>query len=208
MSKLETLDGKLHLVAEDGLKVCVDFVEGKAAYRRDHPGKELLKKALNLKSNPRPFVVDATAGLGRDALMLAHFGCDVLMLEQSTMLHELLLDGLKRAETGIPELASRLSLKQGESAELLKSLDRNPDIIYLDPMFPDRKKSAKVKKEMQVLRALNLDAGEDLLPAALEIANDRVIVKRPRLAPYLNDQKPDYQLEGRSVRFDVYLVKN
>ena len=82
-------------------------------------------------------------------------------------------------------------------------------MVYLDPMFPERKKSAQVKKEMQIFHALigaDLDA-DQLLENALERANYRVVVKRPRIAPFLNNQKPSYQLEGKSSRYDIYTNK-
>jgi 16S rRNA (guanine1516-N2)-methyltransferase len=83
-----------------------------------------------------------------------------------------------------------------------------PDIIYLDPMFPSRDKSASVKKEMVILQNLlekDLDAAT-LFTAALACSRRRVVVKRPRLAPALSLQKPNYTLQGKSSRFDIYLV--
>lgn len=206
---LKTKDGKLSLVPNDAAlpgPIYVEFAQGKLAYRRKHPGKEALKQALGLKAHPHPYVVDATAGLGQDACMLAHFGCRVLMIEQSAILAQLLEDGLTRARLHFPDLMARLSYVCGDARVLLKNLEEQPDIVYLDPMFPERKKSAQVKKEMWVLQhILKPESSDDLLAIALAVAKHRVIVKRPYYADCLNKQKPNFQLKGRTNRFDVYL---
>lgn len=84
-----------------------------------------------------------------------------------------------------------------------------PDIIYIDPMFPAREKSGKVKKEMQLFHQLvgTDDDSSTLLPLALEVARYRVVVKRSAHAPFLADQKPGYSLKGKSTRFDIYPIK-
>ncbi|MCB2182137.1 MAG: class I SAM-dependent methyltransferase [Desulfobulbaceae bacterium] len=190
--------------------VFVDFASAKLHYRRQFGGgrKEPLAKAVGLKANRCPFVVDATAGLGRDAFMLASLGCRVHLLERSPLVAALLQDGLDRA-AHIDELAdimSRISLEVAD-ATTVKSLPARTDIIYLDPMYPHRSKNALVKKEMRLVRALvgdDQDASQ-LLCWALSFPGVRVVVKRPKGAPTLTDRKPPTVITSKNSRFDVYL---
>jgi 16S rRNA (guanine1516-N2)-methyltransferase len=142
----------------------------------------------------------------------------VVMLERSPIVYCLLENGLARAkyiaQENDPELLAvinRMQLILQSSHDYLSSLTENnyPDVIYLDPMFPEREKSAEVKKEMATFHSLvGKDEDADLLlPLALAHVNYRVVVKRPRKAPFLNNQTPSYQLEGKSSRFDIYTVR-
>ncbi|MCF2949141.1 class I SAM-dependent methyltransferase [Paraglaciecola aquimarina] len=198
--------------------VLVDFASDALTFRRLHGGgkKEAIAKALGLKGVGKLKVLDATAGLGRDAFVLASLGCDVDMIERSPIVAALLNDGLRRAGSE-PNLAdwlnARMKLFHGVAYELLanwrKQQPKNiPDVVYLDPMFPHRKKSAAVKKEMRLFQQL-LGPDEDanlLLAPALALAKKRVVVKRPSGAPYLADTKPDIEMKGKANRFDVYLI--
>lgn len=192
--------------------VLVDFASDALTFRRLHGGKkEAIIKAVGLKNQTDLRVLDATAGLGRDAFVLANSGCIVDMIERSPVVAALLDDGLKRAALD-PELANwvpqRMQLFHGVSYHLLSSWNNEkPDVIYLDPMFPHRKKSALVKKEMRLFQQL-LGPDEDadlLLEPALALAKKRVVVKRPEGAGYLNEQKPDMSITSKKHRFDVYL---
>lgn len=178
----------------------VDFVSADAERRRD-AGRQLpLARAVGVKGDARPSVLDATAGLGRDAFTLAALGCDVTGVERSPIIAALLRDGLERA-------ACRLRLVVGDAREFMAGLaeDARPDVVYLDPMFPERRKSAAVKKELQYLQELlGPDDAQALFAAALKCARQRVVVKRPVHAPEL--ARPNHTLEGKTVRFDVYLV--
>ena len=211
-------DGHLELRKLDEPKlgpVFVDFVEGAVAHRRKFGGGrgQSIAKAVGLKSGANPTVVDATAGLGRDAFVLASLGCQVTMLERHPVVAALLADGLQRAQQDaeIGEwMRDRMSLRAGSALENLQLLGFTPDVVYLDPMFPHRQKSALVKKEMRVFQSLvgpDLDA-DALLPAALAVAGKRVVVKRPDYAGYLNDKTPSMSIETKSHRFDVYVVSN
>lgn len=211
-------DGHLELRKLDEPKlgpVFVDFVEGAVAHRRKFGGGrgQSIAKAVGLKSGANPTVVDATAGLGRDAFVLASLGCQVTMLERHPVVAALLADGLQRAQQDaeIGEwMRDRMSLRAGSALENLQLLGFTPDVVYLDPMFPHRQKSALVKKEMRVFQSLvgpDLDA-DALLPAALAVAGKRVVVKRPDYAGYLNDKTPSMSIETKSNRFDVYVVSN
>jgi len=193
--------------------VYVDFVEGAVAHRRKFGGGrgQSIAKAVGLKSGAMPTVVDATAGLGRDAFVLASLGCKVTLIERSPVVAALLQDGLARAAQD-PEIGSwvseRMHLLQGPAVDNLLALSERPDVIYLDPMFPHKQKSALVKKEMRVFQSLvgpDLDA-DALLPAALKMANKRVVVKRPAYAGWLNEHKPSMAIETKGNRFDVYVM--
>ncbi|HEG4448463.1 TPA: class I SAM-dependent methyltransferase [Aeromonas hydrophila] len=193
--------------------VYVDFVEGAVAHRRKFGGGrgQSIAKAVGLKASAMPRVVDATAGLGRDAFVLASLGCKVTMIERSPVVAALLQDGLARAaldpEIG-PWVRERMQLLHGPAVETLLGLTERPDVIYLDPMFPHKQKSALVKKEMRVFQSLvgpDLDA-DALLPAALAMADKRVVVKRPDYAGWLNEHKPSMAIETKSNRFDVYVM--
>ena len=191
--------------------VYVDFVDGALMHRKKFGGgkNQLIAKAIGIKPKVKLSVLDVTAGLGRDAFVLATLGCDVVMCERSPIIFALLEDGLKRAEK--ESWFSDLSLKliHADAIHYLSTIsaEDKPDVIYIDPMFPDRNKSALVKKEMRVLREIvgdDVDSAQ-LLKAALNVAKKRVVVKRSKLAPTLTDQKPDVVFMGKSSRFDVYL---
>lgn len=194
--------------------VRVDFVEGAAAHRRQFGGGagQMIAKAVGIAQGIRPRVLDATAGLGRDAFVLASLGCQVDLIERQPLIGALLEDGLRRAATDaeVASIVARMRLLQGNAIELMSDWqDEAPQVIYLDPMFPHRDKSALVKKEMRLFRPFvgdDLDAPA-LLQAALRLASHRVVVKRPRKAPIIEGAKPGYALEGKSSRYDIYPLK-
>jgi 16S rRNA (guanine1516-N2)-methyltransferase len=155
-------------------------------------------------------VIDATAGLGRDAFVLANAGLRVHMMERSAVVAALLEDALRRAraEPALPAALARMSLSMGESGVLLAQIHElnRPDTVYLDPMHPERKKSALTRKEMRLFRGV---VGKDpdapaLLEVALASTRHRVVVKRPRLAPPIAGPIPTARLESRTIRFDIY----
>ncbi|MFZ4537949.1 class I SAM-dependent methyltransferase [Propionivibrio sp.] len=193
----------------------VDFVEGVVAHRRLFGGGngQMIAKAVGIQPGIRPLLVDATAGLGRDAFVLARLGCAVTMIERQPLIAALLEDGLRRAlaDDEVGPIVARMRLLCGDAIELMGHWDGEaPQVVYLDPMFPHRDKSPLVKKEMRLFRPL---AGDDddapaLLAAALALATHRVVVKRPRKALAIAGEKPGYALEGNSSRFDVYPKKS
>lgn len=194
--------------------VRAEFVAGRAGYRLAHGGGtgQLIARAVGLKRTRRTLdIVDATAGLGQDAFVLAGLGHRVTLLERSPVVHALLEDGLARAagdEAAAP-VAARMTLIPADGIVWLEQrAGQGPvaDVIHLDPMFPHRDKSAAVKKEMQLFRPLvgdDADASE-LLAAALACARYRVVVKRSRRAPAIEGPEPALRLEGKSSRYDVY----
>ncbi|PMZ94422.1 MULTISPECIES: class I SAM-dependent methyltransferase [unclassified Pseudomonas] len=194
--------------------VRVDFVEGQAAHRRLYGGGngQMIAKAVGIAQGVRPRVLDATAGLGKDAFVLASLGCEMTLIERQPLIAALLEDGLARArgDAEIGPIVARMQLLTGNAIERMRAWEGEaPQVIYLDPMFPHRDKSALVKKEMRVFRPLvgdDLDAPA-LLEAALALASHRVVVKRPRKAPIIEGGKPSHSLEGKSSRYDIYPKK-
>ena len=210
-------DGALTLLATasdapGGLSI--DFSD-RALQKRALDGlkRQGIGKAVGLKKKPLPDILDATAGLGGDAYLLASAGCQVSLLERSNIVHALLKDALQRASllTDSQTEAAARNLKLSHADFLDQSLDESSvDVVYLDPMFPDRDKSSLVKKEMRLFKPMvggDLDAAE-LLKAALEKARYRVVVKRPRKAPEIEGVKPTLKLEGKSSRYDIYTLKS
>jgi 16S rRNA (guanine1516-N2)-methyltransferase len=205
----------LALFKQDEMKlgaVRVDFVSGAVAHRRKFGGGkgQAIAKAVGLNKGATPHVLDATAGLGRDAFVLASLGCKVSLHERHPVVAALLEDGLHRAYQD-PEIGSwmqqRMRLAFGSSHQLLPASELDVDVVYLDPMFPHREKSALVKKEMRVFQTMvgsDLDADE-LFESAYALASKRVVVKRPDYAPFLADKKPSMQIETKKNRFDVYV---
>lgn len=194
--------------------VFVDFIGGATGFRRRSglSGNQPIARAVGIRCGTRT-VLDATAGLARDAFMLACLGCHVLAVERSPILAALVEDGLRRARRdGSPELRrviERITFVHADAREVLTettSADA-PDAIYLDPMYPTKTKAALPKKEMRLCRLLvgdDADAGE-LLVIARRVAKRRVTVKRHRLAPPLGAE-PDTCYLSKQVRYDVYLT--
>jgi 16S rRNA (guanine1516-N2)-methyltransferase len=217
--KLERREGHLTLICSSDPSlgaVSVDFDDSSLAWRQRRPSQpEALLKAVGARTGQPLRILDATAGFGLDAFMLANAGCDVLLLERNAVVHALLADGLQRAadseDDRVRRAVSRMRLLHTDSTLIgLDILGGVPDVVYLDPMFPERRrKSAKVKKNMAMLQRL-LDAEADapgMLAWAMALGARRVVVKRPRIAGFLDDCRPSYQLAGSSSRFDVYLCQ-
>ncbi|PSF10679.1 SAM-dependent methyltransferase [Marinobacter fuscus] len=192
--------------------VRAEFVTGKMGYRREHGGGagQLVARAVGLqKTRASLHVLDATAGLGQDAFVLASLGCTVTLFERNPVIHALLADGLYRAALN-PDCApivARMALNPGSSIDWMASAGAGAaDVVYLDPMFPHRDKSALVKKEMQLFRQVvgDDDDASRLLGAGLACARYRVVVKRPRKAPTLEGPEPATRVEGKSSRYDIY----
>ncbi|WGE46022.1 class I SAM-dependent methyltransferase [Actinobacillus equuli] len=192
--------------------IAVNFVDGTMAHRRKFGGGrgEAVAKAVGIKGDYLPTVIDATAGLGRDAFVLASIGCKVLLVERNPIVAALLEDGLARAYAD-PEIGDfmqeRMILANVRNISLLDTDKQAADVVYLDPMYPHKQKSALVKKEMRVFQHLvgaDLDSDDFFLPAKA-LARKRVVVKRPDYAPFLAEQKPDFSQITKNHRFDVYL---
>ncbi|NNM52351.1 MAG: class I SAM-dependent methyltransferase [Pseudomonadales bacterium] len=194
--------------------VRVDFREAGMTWRVQHGGGagEMIARACGLRRQAGLTVLDATAGLARDAFLLASLGAQVLMCERSPLILALLEDGLSRAavDTALTDVFGRMHLLSGDAISRMHQPDLPEiDVVYLDPMFPQREKSARVKKAMAAFQGLlgESDDGAFLLAPALQLARRRVVVKRPRLAACLGDIKPDEVISGKSSRFDLYFPK-
>ena len=190
----------------------VDFAGGAVGYRfrrggeRGHP----LVRAAGIRKDRLPSIVDATAGLGRDAFLLASAGATVILIERSAEVHALLKEALARASAESPELAeviARMTLVHGDAKDRLPEL--KPDVVIVDPMHPPRRNTALVKQEMRQLSAI-VGADEDadeLMKVALASARERVVLKWPlRAAPLLEAPKPSHQFTGRTVRYEVFVT--
>ncbi len=195
----------------DNSSLIVDFVGGAVGHRfRSGEGRgQPLAKAAGFSSGVTPDIVDATAGLGRDAFFLAALGARVTLIERSATMHALLADGLERAraEGGrYTETVARMTLIHGDSRALLPQL--KPQVVLIDPMHPPRDKMALVKKEMRLIRDIvgtDPDAVQ-LMQVALDSAQNRVVLKWPlRAEPMPGIRKPSHQIAGKSTRYDVFV---
>jgi 16S rRNA (guanine1516-N2)-methyltransferase len=190
--------------------ILVDFASGAASYRRLHGGakSEAIAKACGLNKKRDLTVLDATAGLGRDAFVLASLGASVTLVERNPVVAALLFDGLRRAAAN-PQLAAVAARMQLQHCPAWQALATHApvDVVFLDPMFPAREKTAQVKKEMRAFHEVvgSDDDASSLLAPALQLAKKRVVVKRPGYAAFLAGQAPTMSVTGKNNRFDVYV---
>ncbi|MFZ9889191.1 MAG: class I SAM-dependent methyltransferase [Myxococcota bacterium] len=196
-----------------GRPIVVDLVDGDVGRRRREPGRyrSELARAVGVTRDRAPRVIDATAGLGVDSAVLAWLGCSVVAVEREPVLAVLWHQAMRQLT--LRSDAPQLVFVSGRAEEVLsarRATDGPPDVIYLDPMFPPRSKTALVRKEMQLLQRLSShpdDTERDALFAqAMSCARGRVVVKRPRTAPPLAPGV-SFSLEGKTTRFDVYLTR-
>ncbi|NHC04702.1 class I SAM-dependent methyltransferase [Acinetobacter sp. 187] len=212
-------------VDQDGLWLCAhgmkmqpDWKAEVGRLKRASLKSEMIARACNLAEKPN--LIDATAGLGHDSLLMAHLGAHVTLVERHPILFTLLESTQAQAaqDPFLSPVVERIHLVFSDSADYLQAQieqQQMVDVVYLDPMFPQRdqnqnaiKKQAQVKKQMQLLHMLlpedgEMDLGDNLLNLAKQMAK-RVVVKRPRLAVFLDEQKPDHQWQGDACRFDAY----
>ena len=209
-------DAGLALVGE-GMSVTCDFSRLSARIRPGALSREPIVRAARqsgARGGGRPWAVDATAGLGEDAYLLAAAGFSVDLYERNPLVAALLADGLARAAEGADTapVVARMRLHEGDGARALEAMAADgsrPDAVFLDPMYPARRKSAQVKKKPQLLQRLEAPSTPEeqsrLLRAALAAGPAKVVVKRPAKGPFLANVKPSYSLQSKAVRLDVYL---
>lgn len=196
---LSLTDGELSIMA--------DFREMLPRLKKSNLEREMLVKAARIKGQPMPqTLIDATAGFGEDSLILAAAGFEVRLYEFDEVIALLLQDCMDRAMQ-IPELKAavgRMTLISQDSVQAMKELSYEPDIVLLDPMFPERQKSALIKKKFQLLQRLESPCSneDELLEAAQLARPKRIVIKRPLKGPYLAGKKPSYSLEGKAIRYD------
>lgn len=193
--------------AED---LVIDFVNDHINYdRKNHRGKnELIAKALGINKGYTK-VLDLTAGMGMDSVFLFKLGCDVIALERSLVIYEKLQQALQNASEHFSQIQKPGSLcfVHAEAMEYLHSLTERPQVIYYDPMYPHKTKSALPRKEMQIFRQIVGDDSdsEEVLRLALTKSQHRVVVKRPLHAEAILSPV-SHSYEGKIVRFDMYQV--
>lgn len=209
-----------------GLKLCAvehgkkptqiqaDFIGGKTGFRLEQGvgRKQPIARAVGAHRKLPLQVIDLTAGLGRDAMVLAMVGCHVTMIERQPVVAALLLDGLQRAaahpafaeliETRVQFICQDASVWLSTHAASLEKA-----VFYYDPMFPRREKTSLVKKEMRLFQQLiGADSDTDAtFEFILGMGADRVVVKRPRHADCVAGRIPAHQIVAKSTRWDVYL---
>lgn len=193
-------------------RLICDFIGGAVAHRHKFGGGrgQALPKAVGMKGGKTPKIVDATAGLGRDAFLLASLGAEVTLIERSDEMHQLLAEGMARARVeggNAADVIARMTLLHGDAKELLPSL--TPEVILVDPMHPPRKNSALVKKEMRLIREI-VGIDEDslnLMQVALLSASKRVVLKWPAKAdPMKGIPAASHKIAGKSTRYDVWMI--
>ncbi len=177
-----------------------------AAAKGGFSRKQPLARAMGKHSQT---ILDATAGLGHDAALLACMGFEVTAVERSPVVAALLQDGFRRAMLD-PELRAalhdRLKIMHADARDLLSQHNNSFDAVYIDPMFPPKRKhSALAKKEIRLVRQIvgDDDDATELLATARTHCK-RVVVKRPTSAPHLHDS-PTSSIESKLVRYDVYV---
>ena len=171
-----------------GLTLRADFETMLPRLKEDRLNRELLVRAARIRQplSGTPTAVDATAGLGEDALLLAAAGFTVRLFERDPVIAALLEDALERAarNPALSGAVARMTLTEGDSIPYLERLTEAPDVVLLDPMFPERKDE------------------EALLMAARRARPQKIIIKRPLKGPYLAGVRPTSSLCGRAIRYD------
>lgn len=198
-----------------GLSMKGDLLSMIPRIREANLRRELLIKASGISrrgseaDEKQLLAVDATAGMGEDALLLSAAGFRVRLYEKDPVIAALLKDSLERAEKApeLKEVIARMELIAGDSIAAMEQMEETPDVILLDPMFPERKKSGLVKKKFQLLHYLEepCEDEEALLQAAISADPGRIVIKRPLKGPFLCGLKPDFSMPGNSVRYDCLL---
>lgn len=224
-------------LAQGKLSMRGDFTSMMKRLKSNNLHQEMLVKASKLKGfEGTPLAIDATAGMGEDSLLLATAGFEVYLYEFDPVIAALLKDTIRRAgeDPILGKIVARMHVVEGNSVEDMRKLGemfskgsepaaedasmistedapmitRQPDLIYLDPMFPARQKSGLIKKKFQLLQQLERpcsdDAGDEMLRAAMSVRPRKLVIKRPLKGPYLADLKPEYSLTGKAIRYDCF----
>ena len=192
------------------LPFCIDFSSNRLIVRKNQTGlKSELARAIGIKNDFKPYVLDTTAGLGRDSFLIASLGCRVKMIERNPLIFMLLNNAIENAKLNseLSNIIQKMEFINDNSIDFMKNIKENFDVIYIDPMFPKSSKTRLVKKDMQIFREI---AGDDidskeLLNAALKTNTKRIVVKRMLHSEYLDNKKPNFEIKGTAIRFDIYL---
>lgn len=192
----------------NGLSYQGDFENMKRRVTDGRLMHEMLVKATKTDiKNPK--AIDATAGMGEDAFLIAANGYDVTLHEQNPVIALLLKDAIRRAkkQPELKDIASRMHVIEGDSVELLSNRIDPVDIIYLDPMFPGKQKNSLTNKKLQLIQNMEAPCSteHELFDSAIKANPSKIIVKRPLKAPFLAERKPNYSLDGKAIRYDCYI---
>lgn len=216
-SEISGNDLVLHFTADglalesNGQTMRCDFSNMLRRLRKGNLSGELLVKASKLKKfDGVPTVIDATAGLGEDSLLLAAAGFSVKLYERNPVIAALLKDAIQRAENNpeLSDIVKRMEVFEADSITQLPRLAEKPDVIFLDPMFPEKTKTALTKKKFQLLHLLEHPCKDEagLLAAAIAASPKKIVIKRPLKEAFLDGHKPDYSLKGKAIRYDCILL--
>ncbi len=215
---LEVADkARLHyLNLGDRISVEVDFLKGEVFHRiKTFSKKQSLAKALyyQIGDNEKLRVIDATGGFGGDAACMASLGLDVSIFERNPLVYCVLKAGIEQAKNDDrfnTVFEGKIDCYYKDSMLALKNLTHIPDAIYLDPMYPERKKNALSKKKMQILQKLiGMDTDrEELLRVAVRSGVKKVVVKRPPDIKPIDAENLTISFQDKMTCFDVYLRKN
>lgn len=204
------LDAQGLALVRDGMEVRGDFSKMLPRVKQGTLQRELLVKAAKIKGVTQPVAVDATAGLGEDSFLLASAGFEVTLCEFDPVIVALLRDAVDRAraDARTAAAAARMTVVHGDSKEILANLPQAPDVVYLDPMFPARTKSAAVKKKFQLIHDLEAPCTDEheLVQAAIAAHPRKVVVKRPIKGAFLDGIKPSHSVSGKAVRYDCIVL--
>ncbi len=187
------------------LSLTLDFRQGNYRHRQQAIGKEPLLNAVKIQKKLPKTLIDATPGVMKDSFMLASRGIEIIAIERNPLLYIMVKKALSHFNTDTDKVS--IDYHFGDAKALLANF--HADIIYLDPMYPPKRKSAQVKKEMQILhQVIGADSDSDELFHVAKQQHTRLVVKRPSYATPIADSKPSfsYATDKRgATRFDIYL---
>ena len=202
-------DGSGLSLVGSGMRYQGDFARTLNRVTKGRLHHEMLVKLAKTKTE-HPVAVDAAAGMGEDSFLLAAAGYEVYLFEQDAVIAALLRDALYRAgeDDRLREIVGRMHLSEGNSIELMPRLGITPEIVYLDPMFPPRKKSGLIHKKLQLIQKLEQPCADEreLFDAAAAMHPKKIIIKRPLNGAPLADRKPSYTVKGKAIRYDVVVI--
>jgi 16S rRNA (guanine1516-N2)-methyltransferase len=184
-----------------GIELDSELSRHEEYFKKSSLQKELLAKAVGVKGPYRPKVLDLTAGMLGDSILLLSFGCEVWAVERHPVIRFLISSAMQNAQH--PKVKNLHFLPS--DAESVLENPPEVEVIYFDPMFEDANEKTSPRKEMRIFRNIvgkDVDAGL-VFQKALSRKPKRLVVKRPRQSVQLG-LKPSTEYIGKSTRYDVY----